>query len=119
MKVTRKRELETASDTHTIQVTLTTADVKAIFLSVRDLLNKCVGMGYNPTFTKKDLLFTIRKHFAFLGEYGSKLGEWAFSVAIRNEFILQVSDAGYRINPAIMELRHGRTSKEVMDFLYS
>ena len=119
MKVQRTRKIDVSSDTHTIQIILTTSDVKYIFIHIRELLNKSLGMSYQPTFLKKDLLFTIRQHFKFLGEYGASLDEWAFDIAIRNGFILKTSEIGYVINPKVMELRPGRTSKEVSSFLHS
>lgn len=117
MKVQRTRKLDVSSDTHTIQITLTTSDVKYIFIHIRDLLNKSLGMAYNPTLTKNDLLFTISQHFRFLGEYGASLDEWAFSVAIRNQFVLKTSEVGYTINPQIMAMRPGKTAKKIQQIL--
>ena len=118
MKIQRQKQIDTTTDTHTIMITLTVSDVKGVFLRIREILNKSLGLDYNPTFTKNDLIFSIRKHFSFLGEYGRKLDEWAFDVALRNDFLLKVSEVGYKINPTIMELRPGRTSKEVSTFLH-
>lgn len=117
MKVARILQPRPDSDTHTITITLTTADVKDIFLHVRELLNKSLGWDYSPTFTKNDLLFTIHKHFSVFGDYAKNLEEWALQVAIRNEFIYKISDIGYKVNPTIMELKPGKTAKKVAEFL--
>ena len=54
MKVQRQKQVDTNSDTHTIMVTLTATDVKYIFLHIRDLLNRSLGMAYNPVFIHRD-----------------------------------------------------------------
>ncbi len=117
MKVQRQKQVDTNSDTHTIMVTLTATDVKYIFLHIRDLLNRSLGMAYNPVFIHRDLEFSIKKHFAFLGEYADRLVEWSINTAISNGFILHTTDAGYTINPRIMEMRPGRTPKNVLRLL--
>ena len=53
MKVQRERAGRKDSDTHTITITLTAADVKDVFVQIRLLFNKSVSMEYNPFFTKE------------------------------------------------------------------
>lgn len=117
MKVTRQKQMDVNSDTHTIQITLTPTDVKYVFLHIRDLLNNSLGMSYNPVFLEKDLEFSIKKHFAFLGDYADRLVAWSMQAAINNGFILKTSEVGYTINPKIMEMRPGRTPKDVLRLL--
>lgn len=117
MRVIRQKQIDTNSDTHTIQVTLTATDVKYIFLHIRDLLNRSLDMTYNPVFLKRDLAFSIKYHFAFLGDYADRLVDWSIHTAINNGFILHTTDAGYTINPKIMEMRPGRTPKGVLRLL--
>lgn len=117
MKVQRHKQADTTSDTHTIQVTLTATDVKYIFLRLRDILNNSVGMEYNPVFMRRDLEFSIKHHFSFLGSYADRLVDWSVQTAINNGFILHTSDVGYTINPRIMEMRPGRTPKDVLRLL--
>lgn len=117
MKVQRERAVRKDSDTHTITITLTAADVKDVFVQVRLLFNKSVSMEYNPFFTKEVFLENIRKHFSYLGEYRKEIQEWAFNVALRYEFVQQTGEGMFRINPKIMTMRTGKTPQEVIDFL--
>ena len=118
MKIQRQKQIDTTTDTHTIMVTLTATDVKNIFLHVRDLLTKSLGMSYNPVFTVEDLKYSIRYSFGWLGDYKERVTEWALRVAIKQGYILKSSEVGYTINPKIVEMRPGRTPKEVLRLLY-
>lgn len=117
MKVQRLRKIDTTSDTHTIQLTLTAADVKNMFLKIKDLLNNSVGVSYSPIFLPKDIEYSVTHYFSYLGSYADNLVEWAFAIAIKEGFILQSSQVGYKINPQIMAMRPGRTSKKVQKIL--
>lgn len=117
MKVQRLRAIDTTSDTHTVQLTLTAADVKNIFLKIKDLLNNSLGMSYSPIFLQEDIEYSVKHYFSYLGSYADNLVGWAFAIAIKESFILKSSQVGYKINPQIMAMRPGRTSKKIQKIL--
>lgn len=114
MKIQRQKQIDITTDTHTIMVTLTSTDVKNIFLHIRDLLTKSLGMSYNPVFTTEDLKYSIRYSFSWLGDYKERVTDWALQVAIKHEYILKSSEVGYTINPKILKMRPGRTPRKVL-----